>query len=218
MPDLPDAVMGQVMTRFPPEASGYLHIGHVKAAMLNAFYAKRYNGKLLVRFDDTIPSKEKQEFETSIIEDLALLDIKPDVVSHTSDYFDLILDKARQLILEGKAFMDNTDQETMRKERMERKNSKNRDLPVEENIRLFDELLKGTPEYQNYCLRAKIDMQSDNGTLRDPVLVRYFPLTHIRTGDKYVPSLDVYALGTRLTPATIWPAPLWTPSRASPTP
>ncbi|KAK8805732.1 hypothetical protein WA158_002388 [Blastocystis sp. Blastoise] len=185
MPDLPGAVMGHVMTRFPPEASGFLHIGHVKAAMLNAFYAKRYNGKLLVRFDDTNPSKEKQEFEDSIIEDLASLDIRPDVVSHTSDFFPIIFEKARQLIVEGKAFMDNTDQETMRKERMERVNSKNRDLSVEENLRLFDELCKGTPEYQEYCLRAKIDMQSPNGTLRDPVIVRYFPLTHLRTGDKY---------------------------------
>lgn len=185
MPELPFAEEGKVMTRFPPEASGYMHIGHVKAAMLNYYYAKRYNGKLLLRFDDTNPSKEKEEFETSIIGDLAKLGIKADVFSHTSDYFDVILDYARQLIREGLAFMDNTDQETMRKERGERKESKMRNTPVEENMRLFEALCRGEPEVQDYCLRAKIDMKSDNGTMRDPVLVRYFPLTHARTGDKY---------------------------------
>ena len=185
MPDLPFAEDGKVITRFPPEASGYMHIGHVKAAMLNYYYAKRYHGKLLLRFDDTNPSKEKQEFETSIIDDLAKLGIKADMFSHTSDYFDVILDYARQLIREGLAFMDNTDQETMRKERMERKDSKMRNTSPEENMRLFEALCRGEPDMQDYCLRAKIDMKSDNGTMRDPVLVRYFPLTHIRTGDKY---------------------------------
>ena len=186
MPELPFAEMGKVVTRFPPEASGYMHIGHVKAAMLNYYYAKRYQGKLLLRFDDTNPSKEKEEFETSIIEDLAKLGIKADLFSHTSDYFDVILDYARQMIREGLAFMDNTDQETMRKERMERKESKLRNTSPEENLRLFEALCRGEPEVQDYCLRAKIDMKSDNGTLRDPVLVRYFPLTHMRTGDKWL--------------------------------
>ena len=185
MPELPFAEDGKVMTRFPPEASGYMHIGHVKAAMLNYYYAKRYHGKLLLRFDDTNPSKEKEEFETSIIDDLARLGIKADKFSHTSDFFDTILDYARQMIREGLAFMDNTDQETMRKERMERKESKMRNTSPEENMRLFEALCRGEPEVQDYCLRAKIDMKSDNGTMRDPVLVRYFPLTHMRTGDKY---------------------------------
>ena len=185
MPELPFAEEGKVVTRFPPEASGYMHVGHVKAAMLNYYYAKRYHGKLLLRFDDTNPSKEKEEFETSIIDDLAKLGIKADLFSHTSDYFDVILNYARQLIQEGLAFMDNTDQETMRKERMERKESKMRNTPVEENMRLFEALCRGEPDMQDYCLRAKIDMKSDNGTMHDPVLVRYFPLTHIRTGDKY---------------------------------
>lgn len=184
MPELPNAEMGKVVTRFPPEASGYMHIGHVKAAMLNYYYAKRYEGKLLLRFDDTNPSKEKEEFETSIIEDLAKLGIKADMFSHTSDHFETILNYARQMIREGLAFMDNTDQETMRKERMERKESKMRNTSPEENMQLFEALCRGEPEVQNYCLRAKIDMKSDNGTMRDPVLVRYFPLTHVRTGDK----------------------------------
>ena len=161
MPELPFAEDGKVMTRFPPEASGYMHIGHVKAAMLNYYYAKRYHGKLLLRFDDTNPSKEKEEFETSIIEDLAKLGIKADLFSHTSDYFDVILDYARQMIREGLAFMDNTDQETMRKERMERKESKLRNTSPEENLRLFEALCRGE---QVEALRAFILSQVREGT------------------------------------------------------
>lgn len=186
MPELPDAEMGKVMTRFPPEASGYLHIGHVKAAMLNAYYAKKYNGKLLLRFDDTNPSKEKEEFEESIIRDLDRLGIHADVCSHTSDHFATILDYARKMIRDGNAFMDDADQEKMRDERMKRINSANRDRPAEENLALFERLCQGDPEVTHYCLRAKINMQSDNGTLRDPVMVRFIDLPHSRTGDKCV--------------------------------
>lgn len=108
---LPNAVKGQVVTRFPPEPSGYLHIGHAKAAILNMYFAKMYEGKLLIRFDDTNPSKEKAEFEESIIEDLALLGIKGDRVSYTSDYFDQLHIFCVQMIKDGKAYADDTEQE-----------------------------------------------------------------------------------------------------------
>jgi glutamyl-tRNA synthetase len=142
--DLPGAVKGKVVTRFPPEPSGYLHIGHAKAALLNEFFARKFEGKLIVRFDDTNPSKEKEEYEHAIMEDLETLQIKADVITHTSDYFEDLLKLADQLIKEGNAYADNTPQEQMRKERMDGIASKNRNLSVEENLRLFEEMKKAT--------------------------------------------------------------------------
>ncbi|KAG6957046.1 hypothetical protein JG687_00010218 [Phytophthora cactorum] len=184
-PPLKDAVDGQVVTRFPPEPSGYLHIGHIKACMLNNYYARHYHGKLILRFDDTNPSKEKDEFEQSIIADLKRVDVVPDVVTYTSDYFDKIADFARLMIREGNAYMDNTSQERMREERMEGINSKCRDQTPEENMALFEKMLKNAPEAQGYCMRGKIDMQAKNKTMRDPVFFRLNPTPHHRTGTKY---------------------------------
>jgi glutamyl-tRNA synthetase len=136
--------MGNVVTRFPPEPSGYLHIGHAKAALLNQYFAEQYKGKLIVRFDDTNPSKEKVEFEESIKEDLKLIGITADVITHTSDYFDTIYDLAIQIIKSGKAYVDDTDQATMREQRMDGIASKNRDLSVEENLKRFEEMKNAT--------------------------------------------------------------------------
>ena len=105
--------MGKVVTRFPPEPSGYLHIGHLKAAILNQYFAEMYKGKLIIRFDDTNPTKEKGEFEDAILEDLAVLNIRGDKLSHTSDYFDELYNYALQMIKEGKAYVDDTDRETV---------------------------------------------------------------------------------------------------------
>ncbi|CAI5707113.1 unnamed protein product [Peronospora effusa] len=184
-PPLQDAVDGQVVTRFPPEPSGYLHIGHMKACMLNNYYARHYHGKLIVRFDDTNPSKEKDEFEQSILADLKRVGVVPDVVTYTSDHFPKITDFARQMIREGNAYMDNTPQEQMREERMEGINSKCRDQTPEENLVLFEKMLKNDPEAQGYCMRGKIDMQAKNKTMRDPVFFRSNPTPHHRTGTKY---------------------------------
>lgn len=105
---LPNAEKGKVVTRFPPEPSGFLHIGHVKAAMLNYHYAKIYEGKMILRFDDTNPSNEKEEYVQNIIKDLERLEIIPDQITHTSDYFELLQDYMTKLISEGKCYVDNT--------------------------------------------------------------------------------------------------------------
>lgn len=185
MSPLEGAVAGRVMTRFPPEPSGYLHIGHSKAVLLNDYYARRYKGKLLLRFDDTNPSKEKAEFEESIVVDLAALGVQPDVVSYTSDYFEAIAGYAKTLIRKGLAYMDDTPQEQMKLERGERVESKHRNQTPEEAIKLFDIMCSGSQEGSVWCLRAKIDMSSDNGTMRDPVLFRQNLTPHHRSGTKF---------------------------------
>ncbi|KAG2176818.1 hypothetical protein INT44_007482 [Umbelopsis vinacea] len=182
---LDDAHMGSVVTRFPPEPSGYLHIGHAKAALLNQYFAQQYKGKLIIRFDDTNPSKEKVEFEESIKEDLALIGIKGDVVTHTSDYFDKIYDLALQIIKSGDAYVDDTDQATMRDQRMNGIASKNRDLPIEENLRRFEEMKNATEFGMTCCLRAKISVDNPNKAMRDPVIYRVNVTPHHYTGDKY---------------------------------
>ncbi|RHY78213.1 hypothetical protein DYB38_008460 [Aphanomyces astaci] len=185
-PPLEGAIVGQVVTRFPPEPSGFLHIGHIKACMLNDYYARQYQGKLIVRFDDTNPSKEKDEFEQAILQDLARLNIKPDVVTYTSDSFPIIIEYARQLIKAGLGYMDNTAQETMREERMVGIESVHRNASVSTNLALFDKLLAADPAAAGYCLRGKIDMQAKNKTLRDPVFFRAnVKDAHHRTGTKY---------------------------------
>ncbi|ORX71798.1 glutamyl-tRNA synthetase [Linderina pennispora] len=183
---------GKVVTRFPPEPSGYLHIGHAKAALLNDYIARSNGGKLLIRFDDTNPNKEKVEFEESIIEDLRLLGIKGDALTHTSDYFQLIYDYAIKMINKGLAYADDTDQETMRAERMDGIASKCRDQSVEENLRRFKEMTEATEFGQTCCLRAKMSVDSKNKALRDPVIYRCNLTPHHRTGSawKVYPTYD----------------------------
>jgi len=176
-----------VVTRFPPEPSGYLHIGHVKAIMVNTFYARHYGGKLLVRFDDTNPSKEREEFEASILDDLVSLGVKPDMVSHTSDHFAVIIDYARAVIRDGHAYMDDTEVEEMRRMRGEGIPSKHK-LPATDaatNLARFDEMLSGSPEGVRWCLRAHMNMSDGNKCCRDPVLFRANATPHLRTGSKY---------------------------------
>ncbi|KAL4237700.1 hypothetical protein ACF0H5_002415 [Mactra antiquata] len=183
--DLPGAEMGKVVVRFPPEASGYLHIGHAKAALLNQYYQQYFKGTLIMRFDDTNPAKENEEFEQVILDDVAMLGIKYDRFTRTSDHFDRLLDLCEKLIKDGKAYVDDTNPETMKKEREERKNSKNRDNDVKKNLKMWDDMKKGTTYGQTCCVRAKIDMSSDNGCMRDPTMYRCKTESHLRTGNKY---------------------------------
>ncbi|ODQ82122.1 hypothetical protein BABINDRAFT_33399 [Babjeviella inositovora NRRL Y-12698] len=191
--ELKGAKDGEVVTRFPPEPSGYLHIGHAKAAILNKYFADMYHGKLIIRFDDTNPSKEKVEFQESITEDLKLLGITGDVTTFSSDYFQIMYDYAVQMIKDGKAYCDDTAVEQMRDERMNGIASPRRERTVEENLKLFTEDMKNaTEEGLKNCLRAKIDYQALNKTLRDPVIYRTNLTPHHRTGTawKIYPTYD----------------------------
>ncbi|KAM9366563.1 bifunctional glutamate/proline--tRNA ligase isoform 2-T2 [Symphorus nematophorus] len=183
--DLPGAEMGKVVVRFPPEASGYLHIGHAKAALLNQHYQVTFKGKLIMRFDDTNPEKEKEDFEKVILEDVAMLQIHPDQFTYTSDHFPTILQFAEQLLSEGKAYIDNTPPEQMKQEREQRTESKCRNNTVEENLKMWAEMKAGTEFGQTCCMRAKIDMNSNNGCMRDPTLFRCKTAPHPRTGSTY---------------------------------
>ncbi|XP_076642990.1 glutamyl-prolyl-tRNA synthetase [Halictus rubicundus] len=183
--DLPGAEMGKVVVRFPPEASGFLHIGHAKAALLNQYYAEAFKGQLIMRFDDTNPAKETVEFEKAILEDLELLQIKPDRFTHSSDYFDLMLEYCTKLIQEGKAYVDDTPATVMKEQRDQKLMSSNRNNSIEKNLQLWNEMQQGTAKGQECCVRAKIDHESVNGCLRDPTIYRCKPEPHPRTGTKY---------------------------------
>ncbi len=176
-----------------PASSGYLHIGHAKAAMLNDFFAhKKYKGTLLLRFDDTNPSKEKQEFQDAIIEDLALMGIKPDKTSHTSDYFKELYEYCVQMLKEGTAYADDTPQEVLKQERMDGIASARRDASVEENLANFEKMKAGTDEGRKWFIRAKMSVDDPNKAMRDPVIYRCNPQAHHRTGDtwKIYPTYD----------------------------
>uniref|UniRef100_A0AAQ5YBR8 Bifunctional glutamate/proline--tRNA ligase n=1 Tax=Amphiprion ocellaris TaxID=80972 RepID=A0AAQ5YBR8_AMPOC len=183
--DLPGAEMGKVVVRFPPEASGYLHIGHAKAALLNQHYQVTFKGKLIMRFDDTNPEKEKEDFEKVILEDVSMLQIHPDQFTYTSDHFPTIMRYAEQLLAEGKAYIDNTPPEQMKQEREQRTESKCRNNTVEQNMKMWSEMKAGTEQGQTCCMRAKIDMNSNNGCMRDPTLYRCKNTPHPRTGGTY---------------------------------
>lgn len=183
--DLPNAEIGKVRLRFAPEPSGYLHIGHSKAGLLNQYFAQRYKGEVIIRFDDTNPAKESNEFVENIVKDIETLGIKHETVTYTSDYFPQLMEMAEKLIHQGKAYIDDTPREQMQKERMEGIESKRRSNSLEENLRLWREMILGTEQGLLCCLRGKLDMQDPNKSLRDPVYYRCNPLPHHRIGSKY---------------------------------
>ncbi|XP_055357767.1 bifunctional glutamate/proline--tRNA ligase-like [Paramacrobiotus metropolitanus] len=183
--DLPGAEVGKVIVRFPPEASGFLHVGHAKAALLNQYYRDAFQGTLIMRFDDTNPEKEKEDFEKIVLEDLQMLEVKYDKLTYTSDSFDKLLVYCEQMIKDGNAYVDDTEPEKMKQEREERKESKCRNNSVEKNLQLWNEMKQGSEIGQKCCVRAKMDMNSDNGCMRDATIYRCKPQHHPRTGNKY---------------------------------
>ncbi|KAI0504474.1 hypothetical protein KFK09_015426 [Dendrobium nobile] len=183
--DLPGAKVGEVCLRFAPEPSGFLHIGHTKAALLNQYFAQRYKGRMIIRFDDTNPSKESNEFVENLLRDIETLGIKYDSVTYTSDYFPRLMEMAESLIAKGKAYVDDTPREQMQKERMDGIESKCRNNKVEENLVLWKEMIAGSERGIQCCVRGKLDMQDPNKSLRDPVYYRCNPDPHHRVGSKY---------------------------------
>ena len=199
--DLDAKKYGQIVTRFPPEPNGYLHIGHAKSIALNFGIAKEFGGRCHLRFDDTNPTKEEQEYIDSIQADVHWLGY--DWGSHlyyASDYFERLYEWAEGLIRAGRAYVDDQTQEEIRLARgtltEPGRNSPFRDRPVEENLDLFRRTKAGEFPNGARVLRAKIDMASGNINLRDPVLYRILHATHPRTGDAWsiYPSYD-YAHG-----------------------
>ncbi|KAF9593617.1 hypothetical protein IFM89_024301 [Coptis chinensis] len=183
--DLPNAKVGEVCLRFAPEPSGYLHIGHAKAALLNKYFAQRYKGRLILRFDDTNPTKESKKFVDNLQKDIKTLGIQEDAVTHTSDYFQKLMEMAENLIQQGKAYVDDTPKEQMQKERMDGIESKCRNNSSEDNMKLWKEMIAGSERGIQCCVRGKLDMQDQNKTLRDPVYYRYNADPHHRTGSMY---------------------------------
>lgn len=187
-----------IVCRFPPEPSGYLHIGHAKAALLNDYFAHEYSdrrGVLICRFDDTNPSKESQEFQDSILYDLSLLGVTPDRITYSSDYFQQMYEACIGLIKSGKAYADNTVKEVMQDQRMKGIVSACRDMSVDETLAHFEEMKSGSQDGLQWCIRAKISVDDANKALRDPVIYRCNHQPHHRTGTtwKIYPTYDFCA-------------------------
>ena len=181
---------GKVQTRFPPEPNGYLHLGHAKAICLNFGLAAEFGGKTNLRFDDTNPEKEEQEYVDSIIRDVRWLGFDwEDRMFYASDYFDQLYAWAVQLIKADKAYVDDLSAEEIRKTRgtltEPGQNSPYRHRSVEENLDLFERMRKGEFPNGSRTLRAKIDMASPNLNMRDPVMYRILHAEHHRTGNKW---------------------------------
>jgi len=187
----------KIVTRFPPEPNGYLHIGHAFAIQVSYGIARDYNGQFNLRFDDTNPTKEESEYVDAIKEDVKWLGADwEDKLFFASDYFDQLYEWALHLIREGLAFVDDQSPEEIRKGRGSLiepgENSPFRDRTVEENLDLFQRMRDGEFDEGSCVLRAKIDMSNPNLNLRDPVLYRILHASHHRTGDKWkiYPSYD----------------------------
>ena len=188
--DLESGRYDHVQTRFPPEPNGYLHIGHAKSIILNNDIAKQYGGKFNLRFDDTNPTKEKEEFVQSILEDVKWLGGEfEDRLFFASNYFEEMYEKAVLLIKKGKAFVCDLSADEIREYRGDfktpGKESPYRNRSVEENLKLFEDMKNGLCADGRHVLRAKIDMASPNINMRDPVIYRVARMTHHNTGDKW---------------------------------
>ena len=176
--------------RFPPEPNGFLHIGHVKAICVNFSLAKKYKAPVVLRFDDTNPVKEEQQYIDAIKKDISWLGFKWDEERFASDYFEQLYNWALELIKNGKAYVDSQSSTLMAEQKgtptSPGENSIYRDRPIEENTRLFNEMRQGVYAEGKHVLRAKISMNANNMLLRDPVIYRVIKKEHPRTGSNWV--------------------------------
>lgn len=187
--DLNSGRVNSIVTRFPPEPNGRLHIGHAKAACLNFMLAKKFGGKCNLRFDDTNPVKEDADFCDQILYDIRWLGFEPDGIFYASQYFEYMRDCAVKLINKGLAYVDELNADQIRANRgtltEAGKNSPFRERPIKESLALFDKMQKGDIPDGGLVVRAKIDMASPNMNMRDPVIYRVIHTPHHRTGDKW---------------------------------
>lgn len=188
--DLESGAVKEIITRFPPEPNGYLHIGHAKSLCINFGMKEKYHGKCNLRYDDTNPSKEDVEFVNSIKEDIKWLGFDWDNELYASDYFDRMYECAVGLIKKGLAYVCDYSAEDIKRTRgnltTPGENSPWRERSVEENLRLFEEMKEGKYADGEKVLRAKIDMASPNMNMRDPVIYRILREKHHRTGTKWI--------------------------------
>lgn len=187
--DLASGKVKSILTRFPPEPNGYLHLGHAKSLCINFGLAQKYGGKTNLRYDDTNPTKEDTEYVDAIKEDIKWLGFKWEKELYASDYFDQLYQWAEEMILKGQAYVDDQNQEEISKGRgtvdKPGVNSPYRDRSVEENLRLFREMRDGKYADGEKVLRTKIDMAHPNMMFRDPIMYRIKHASHHRTGDKW---------------------------------
>ena len=187
--DLESGKHDKIVTRFPPEPNGHLHIGHAKSICLNFGVAAEFGGTTNLRFDDTNPLKESEDFAQAIMNDVRWLGFEWHELRHASDYFQQLYEYAVHLIENGKAYVDSQDAESMRANRGTLKepgvNSPYRDRPVKENLDLFERMKNGEFANGEHILRARIDMGSSNMNLRDPAIYRIRKVIHHRTGDTW---------------------------------
>ena len=187
--DLASGRYDHVVTRFPPEPNGFLHIGHAKSILLNYGLAEEYHGEFHMRFDDTNPTKEKSEFVDAIQEDIKWLGAKWEKTMYASDYFDQMYELAVKLIKKGKAYASDLSADQIREYRgtltEPGKKDPNSDRPIEESLQIFEDMKAGKYPDGSMVLRAKIDMSSPNINMRDPIIYRVAHLSHQRQGDKW---------------------------------
>ncbi|MGM5481720.1 MAG: glutamate--tRNA ligase [Nanobdellota archaeon] len=186
LPDLPNAEIGKVITRIPPEPSKYNHLGHAMSFLLNYLYGKKYDGKIVLRFDDTNPEKSTSEYVDAVFEDVVyFMQLKPDTTVYASEHMDKYLDYAQRLIDSGDAYVCSCEQSDIATGRREMIDCPHRNQSLDTNNNLWTKMKSGDFEGGSHVLRLKIDMQHKNAVMRDPVIYRLSYTPHYKQGSKY---------------------------------